>query len=202
MRRVYLVRHAATEWSGTRLCGTTDLPLSPAGRAQADRLAARLVDAGISATAVRSSPARRALETAQPLALALGAHLEVDARLREADFGLAEGCAFDEVERVWPTIARALLAEGGDIDWPAGERASELRDRVAAVARDLEDVGEENLVLVTHGGPIRCLVARLGLDVDAKVGPAEVLVLERGPTWRTGDPWSATVDDAKGAPVR
>ncbi len=197
--RVYLVRHAATEWSGTRFCGTTDLPLSPAGRAQADRLTARLVEAGVGVTSVRSSPARRALQTAQPLALALRAHLEVDARLREVDFGLAEGRAFAEVERAWPAIARALLAGDPDIDWPAGERASEFRDRVTALVRDLEDVREGNLVLVTHGGPIRCLVARLGPDIDAKLGPAEVLVLERGPTWRTGDPWSATFDDAKGA---
>lgn len=41
---VWLVRHASTAWSGQRWCGRTDLPLSQAGREEAERLAGRLAE--------------------------------------------------------------------------------------------------------------------------------------------------------------
>ena len=55
-RRVWLVRHASTDWTGQRWCGTTDLPLNEQGLAEAEQLATRLRRAS---RAVPSSSARR-----------------------------------------------------------------------------------------------------------------------------------------------
>ncbi len=201
MSRLVLVRHAATEWSGRRFCGRTDLPLSDAGRTQVTRLREHLATADLSVVAVRSSPARRALETAQPLACALSAALVLDDRLREVDFGRIEGCAFDEVARAWPAIAASLLAGGAAVDWPEGERAAEVVARCGLVAAELQTF-ERDIVLVTHGGTIRALTMLLGITRIAgiDVGPAQFLVLEREPVWHLVE--TSASDKRKGAQVR
>ena len=202
MTRVVLVRHAATEWSGVRFCGRTDLPLSDVGRTQVLELAQRLAEFRLTVPSVRSSPLGRALETAMPLADALGAGLETDERLREVDFGLAEGRTFDEIKRQWPVIARSLLVGALAIDWPRGERASDLRARMESVARELEARPAGDFVLVTHGGPIRALATLLGLQAEASeaLAPAHVLVLERQPRWHVVD-LVAVSSDGRGVGV-
>lgn len=198
MTHVYLVRHAATAWSGTRLCGRIDLPLSAAGRRQATRLAGRFMDLGLGTARVYSSPARRALETAAPIARALGARVEVDARLREADFGLAEGRTFGELERSWPELARRLLDGDLGIDWPEGERGSDFLARIQDVARELEHLDAADEILVTHGGPLRALAAHLGFGVEVRsaLDPAHLIALEHAATWRVAGSWPPVTHSA------
>lgn len=183
MTRLVLVRHASTDWSGTRFCGRTDPSVNETGRGEIVALVGRLTAMRLSVSTVRSSPSRRAVETAGPLASALGAHLELDDRLREVDFGRIEGCTFDDVARSWPGIARSLLAGLRHIDWPEGELAAELATRCRLVARELETAAGE-AVVVTHGGPIRALVSLLGIRAGrVDVRPSGLMVLERGATW-------------------
>jgi 8-oxo-dGTP diphosphatase len=71
---VYLVRHAH---AGSRSAWKGDderRPLSPKGRGQAEGLAARLKGEPIAR--VLSSPSRRCVETAEPLARAVGVEIE------------------------------------------------------------------------------------------------------------------------------
>jgi broad specificity phosphatase PhoE len=70
---VILVRHA--ELPGAAMANPKDVPISPPGRARAQRLAALLKDAGISAIYVTDF--LRTNQTAQPLAQALGKQLIV-----------------------------------------------------------------------------------------------------------------------------
>lgn len=74
---LYLVRHAekAEGWPTDRDLDALQ-PLSPAGLARAEALAARLQNAGI--TAIYTSRTTRSLETGMPLAKATGAPLVVD----------------------------------------------------------------------------------------------------------------------------
>jgi phosphohistidine phosphatase SixA len=70
--QLLLLRHAHAgdpmKWSGN-----DDLrPLSDRGRRQAERLGRLLAEAGFRPDAIRSSPRLRALETAEPVAAALG----------------------------------------------------------------------------------------------------------------------------------
>jgi probable phosphoglycerate mutase len=105
-----LLRHGQTALSvEKRFSGTGDPPLTEVGRAQAAAAAARLATSG--ATAVVSSPLRRARETAELVAEALGVELAVEPGLRETDFGDWEGCTFAEVRERWPRELDAWLAD-------------------------------------------------------------------------------------------
>jgi broad specificity phosphatase PhoE len=166
-----LVRHAATAWTGTRYCGRGDPPLTRAGRLAATRTATQLAATLDAGTRIVSSPARRALETATAIAVASGiGPVEVDPRWVEADVGVAEGRTFAELEQIAPDLARALADGGSDIDWPDGETAASLAERVTSAWQDLVGAGRD-AVVVSHGGPIR-IARALALGVPAStIGP-------------------------------
>jgi len=79
---IILVRHGATEWSQDgRHTGRTDVPLTAAGRAQAEALRPRVV--GRDYALVLVSPLQRARETCR--LVGLGADADVDDDLHEWD---------------------------------------------------------------------------------------------------------------------
>jgi broad specificity phosphatase PhoE len=168
-----LVRHAPTAWSGRRYCGRSDPPLDERGRAAAVDLASKLAPTLPAGIQIVSSPRRRAIETANAIADAAGlAVVTGDARWREADFGIAEGRTFDEVTAIEPGLAMRIAAGDTAIDWPGGESAAAFEARVRAAWDDLVGSGGA-IVLVSHAGPLRVVMAAVG---DVAVG--EVTLLE------------------------
>ena len=177
MVEIILVRHAATSWSGVRYCGISDPPLSRTGLADARRLAVSLSRDLPADVRVVSSPSRRAVATAT--AIVEAAHLpgvELDARWREADVGIAEGRTFDELSAIAPDVAAALARGDLEIDWPGGETHSSLAARVADAWADLVAVGRP-AVVVTHAGPFmhaRALGEDRPISRDDLVEPAAI----------------------------
>ena len=177
MVEIILVRHAATSWSGVRYCGISDPPLSPTGLADARRLAVSLSRDLPADVRVVSSPSRRAVATAT--AIVEAAHLpgvELDARWREADVGMAEGRTFDELSAIAPDVAAALARGDLEIDWPGGETHSSLAARVADAWADLVAIGRP-AVVVTHAGPFmhaRALGEDRPISRDDLVEPAAI----------------------------
>lgn len=85
---IYLVRHGETEWSlSGRHTGRSDIPLTANGEAAARKLADRL--AGLSFSAVWSSPSERARKTCALAGFGWGAVMKDD--LAEWDYGAYEG---------------------------------------------------------------------------------------------------------------
>ena len=162
-RTIWLVRHAATPWTGVRWTGArSDPPLSDEGRRAADDLAAELAGRLEPGTPVLSSPSRRAVETATPIAVRLAVAVEQDADLREVDVGKLDGRTFDETAAAFPELARQVLAADRDIDWPGGERAEDLRVRAeASWRRAVARAGDGSIVVVSHGGVVGELIASL-----------------------------------------
>ena len=187
MAEIVLVRHAATSWSGVRYCGISDPPLSRTGLADARRLAASLASGLQPDVRVVSSPSRRAVATASAIvdAARLPA-VELDARWREADVGIAEGRTFDELASVAPDVAAALARGDLEIDWPGGEPHASLAARVADAWSDLVAVGRPAIV-VTHAGPFMhaCAIAEgRAISRDDLVEPSafhRMLVANRSP---------------------
>jgi broad specificity phosphatase PhoE len=160
-----------------RYCGISDPPLSPTGLADARRLAVSLSRDLPADVRVVSSPSRRAVATAT--AIVEAAHLpgvELDARWREADVGIAEGRTFDELSAIAPDVAAALARGDLEIDWPGGETHSSLAARVADAWADLVAVGRP-AVVVTHAGPFmhaRALGEDRPISRDDLVEPAAI----------------------------
>jgi probable phosphoglycerate mutase len=180
---IWLVRHAATAWTGRRWCGRADPPLTVDGHAAASALAAELARDVPSGALVVASPTRRARATAVPIALALGSAVDVLELLVEADVGRAEGLTWEELSTREPDVA-AAIANGGPVDWPGGESATQLADRAAAAARELDErAGGRPLVVVSHGAFLHALAGALRAGSPARAGvplePAGVLRLDR-----------------------
>ncbi|MFO1320595.1 MAG: histidine phosphatase family protein [Burkholderiales bacterium] len=150
--RFLIVRHGQTEWNvAGRIQGHRDSPLTPAGRAQARAVAARL--AGEPLVAIYSSDLGRTRDTAAPTAHALGVTVLTDERLRERALGVFEGLTFTEAEERFPVRFARYKQRDPHEDMETGESLLRMRDRVEAVLRDIAGRHAGGTVLVvTHGG--------------------------------------------------
>ncbi|MFF3019950.1 bifunctional RNase H/acid phosphatase [Streptomyces sp. NPDC057939] len=160
-----LLRHGETaltpqkRFSGS---GGTDPELSPAGRRQAEAVAAALASRG-TVQAVVSSPLRRCRETAQAVADRLGLPVTVEEGLRETDFGAWEGLTFAEVRERFPDDLQAWLDSPKAAPTGGGESFATVTRRVSATRdRLLAAHAGRTVLLVTHVTPVKTLV-RLAL---------------------------------------
>ena len=162
----HLLRHGQTEHTPERrFSGSSDLPLSELGRAEAWAAARSLKVRGIDA--IVSSPLRRCRETAAAAAEVLGLPVEVDDELRELDFGEWEGLTRDEAMGSNPLALRRFF-EATDVRAPGGESIAEVSTRVArARQRILREHAGETVLVVSHVTPIKLLLAAgLGVGDD------------------------------------
>jgi glucosyl-3-phosphoglycerate phosphatase len=156
MRRLVLVRHGESLWNAeARIQGQRCAGLSEIGHAQAKATAAFLA-AVYPAAQLASSDLQRTLETARPLAEALGREPVEDRRLRERSFGAWEGRLRAEV--IVEDAARWQRWLDGDdvVGEVGGESALQLADRVTPALRHLLDATPAGgtTIAVTHGGPV------------------------------------------------
>jgi broad specificity phosphatase PhoE len=162
-REVWLVRHGPTEWSESgRHTGTTDIPLTDAGRAAARSLAGRLRHQHFAR--VLTSPLRRARETCE--LAGLGSAAEVIDDLREWAYGDYEGLTTAQIRESRPgwTVWRDGCPDGESAD-DVGRRA----DRVVARLRETDG----DVAVFAHGHLLRVLGARwvgLGAAEGAVLG--------------------------------
>jgi broad specificity phosphatase PhoE len=160
-RRIVLWRHGQTSWNvERRFQGKTDIPLDAEGVAQAER-AARLL-AGLSPTAILSSPLQRAAATAQALAAITGLDVTYDHDLIERDGGEWEGLTNAEIRARYPR-------EHAIWQPPGGETSEQVAKRVGgAIERGIARLAPDGLLVVaSHGAALRLGMAHLlGLPED------------------------------------
>jgi broad specificity phosphatase PhoE len=153
--RLLLARHGESVWNAERrFQGSTDVPLSTRGRAQAEALAGGL--RGYRVRAAYVSPFRRAVETAELALRGTGVPLVVLDELRELSLGTWEGCTVDEIRARQGDPYVAWLRAPHDCPPPGGEplpvvsaRVRAAVERIAAAHSDGDDV-----LIVAHGGVI------------------------------------------------
>jgi probable phosphoglycerate mutase len=151
---VVLARHGQTAWSlSGQHTGLTDLPLTPAGEANARRLAPRLQ--GLQFARVLCSPLQRARQTCALAGYA--ARAESDARLVEWNYGDYEGRTSAEVHASRP--GWQLFRDG----CPGGESPQQAAARADSMIATLRG-GAGHTLLFSSGHFLRMLAARwLGL---------------------------------------
>jgi len=157
MSRISLLRHGATA-AGARYCGTTDVPLSEAGWQQLWQAVA-----GKRWTRIVTSPLQRCAAFAQTLADAQAIPCTLDSRWRELHFGDWEGLSAAELFARTPLAIENFWRDPLSFPAPNSEPLPSLKNRVleawqALIADELASRDEEILV-VTHGGPMRIMLA-------------------------------------------
>lgn len=193
--RLVLARHGQTPANVAKLLDT--LPPGPGltelGQQQAEELAERLAAREDKIVAVHASVARRAQQTAEPVARRLGLPLQLAEGTHEVFVGELEGlggpavAVFDDVYAQW---------HGHDLDVPmpgGGESGRDAITRFLGGARTaLEGVSEGTVVMVSHGAMLRLVAGVLveevtGAEADSLHLPnTGLIVIESDPTTGTG----------------
>jgi probable phosphoglycerate mutase len=151
--RLFLIRHGETAGNASRIVQRPDIPLSPRGVAQAERLARRLAGEGIAR--IVSSDLARAASTAEHLRRATGAPLSFEPLLQERNFGDLRGRPYAELGL--DMFAPDYAPPNGET-WPVFHARV---DRAWARIQELLAAGTGgDVAVVTHGLVCRSLAAR------------------------------------------
>jgi probable phosphoglycerate mutase len=158
---VLLVRHGETTWNvEERVQGWAGSPLSGRGREQARATGAHLADRGVDRLVV--SDLQRTQETARLFEESgLDAPVAYERAWRERDFGEYQGLDRETVARRHPEFdGTGSLTGVGEM--AGGESRERFRERVLDGWDTLrETLADETVAVVTHGGPIRVVVAAI-----------------------------------------
>jgi probable phosphomutase (TIGR03848 family) len=167
MPTLLLIRHGENDYlKKGRLPGRLpDIHLNEHGREQAAELAESLKAAPI--RAIYSSPLERAVETAEPLAQALGLAIQVRPGLLDTDVGEWEGLPLRKLRKL--PLWKQVQELPSQVRFPGGESFLELQGRLVseidAIRRSHKQ--KDLLVVVFHADPIKLVLAHfLGLPLD------------------------------------
>lgn len=163
-RILLLARHGETDWNRSRrLQGHTDIPLNERGREQSRRLAERLE--GTAVAALQASDLARAAETAGILGESLGLVPDLRPAWREIHLGDLEGQNGLVATRAQGELISAAARQEGALG-RGGESFADFHARIVAGYESLcRDHAGETVLLVSHGGTLKTLIAYLiGLD--------------------------------------
>ena len=147
---IYLIRHGKTEANEKHLyCGSTDLPLSEAGKAELQGLCydiknVRFITSGMK----RTNETLRILFGDVPF--------DTDPRFREVDFGIFEMHSYEELKDT--SEYQAWLTGDNESNVPPeGESGAQMKARVLAAFSEIK----EDTCIITHGGVIAAIMAHL-----------------------------------------
>lgn len=195
MTTLLLIRHGENNMVGKRLAGRLpDVHLNENGRQQAEEVARVLCKAPIKA--IYSSPLERAVETAQPLAQALGMEIQMAPGIIELAYGDWTGKTLKQLSRL--KLWKVVQDKPSEMRFPNGESFVEVQQRaVAEIERITAAHDEKEMVACfSHGDIIRLLMAHflaVPLDEFQRLGanPASISVVHVG---KKGRPFVAHVN--------
>ena len=165
MREIWIIRHGQTDLNVSGVFfGTTDISLNEAGQRQAAQLCGRMPE--VTFDLLLSSPLERAMQTAR-IALPDMA-FEPEPALAERALGDWESLSLEEIRQ-----RNAQDWDKWQADWkgfqpPGGETFADFWQRVTGFLDALlARTDWKRAMLVSHAGPIRCLIAHgLQLPMD------------------------------------
>ena len=149
-----LIRHTAVADAEGLCYGALDLALADSAPQDIAAVLAQVE----SLDAVITSPATRCRQLAAALAVRDACPLTVEPALRELDFGLWEGCRWDDIDR-------AQSDPWAEDPWnrapPGGECEASMWHRLQGWLEASPLVAGARVAVVAHGGPLRLLRCHL-----------------------------------------
>lgn len=170
-KRIFLVRHGETKQHKEKMfIGQYDVPLSEAGKKQAEDAAVKIERFKPDAPVVYCSDLARAAETAEIISSRLGiGNCLQSSDLREINLGEWDGRPISEIKERYPV---EYEMRGRDMfTFKLGNKAENFYDlqyrTVKAMREILETESARDIIIVSHSGVIRALENNLkGLSVD------------------------------------
>ena len=164
--------------------------MSEVGIEQARRLPDALARFPI--TRLVSSPQRRAVQTAQPVAAARGLTIDIDERLAEYDRDLAHYIPIEQIAAEYPEELARLA--GGHLPSTVDEEA--FLARINEGIRDIADAGdhEDTVAVFSHGGVINGLLHGILRTEKVLCVNVDYAGITRLLSSRTGDLYVAAVN--------
>jgi probable phosphoglycerate mutase len=171
---ILLCRHGASDGNRERrFQGTLDLPLSEAGRRQAQSLGHALKPLGLAA--LWTSPLSRAQDTAREISAIIGLNSRADARLMERDLGTFQGVTFEQVKHRWPDAWAAWRSYMPLPPEVGAEPGPKVKEKLESALFELAQLYPgKTVAVVIHGGNARCLLKR-------SIGTGSITRLQVGP---------------------
>ena len=177
---IYVIRHGETDNNANGVVQMPDSPLSQRGEAQAELLAERIADAGI--TLVLASDYSRARRTAEHVSQRCGVELRELESLRERHFGEIRGRPYSEVGEL---ILKPDYDPPGGESWAAfHERVKIAWDQVLQVVTGMPG----HIAVITHGLVCYSLASRVFAlpdpgEVPIGFGNTALTIVDAEPPW-------------------
>ncbi len=188
MPTILLIRHGENDFVAKgRLAGRLPgVHLNENGRKQAQSLAEALENAPIKA--IYASPLERTMETAQPIAAALGMKVIPEPGLLEVDFGDWQDKTLKQLRRrkLWRIVQNSPSLTR----FPQGETFADAQLRIVGAIEKLskQHKPKDLIVCVSHSDIIKLALAYyLGMHIDLfqrlSIAPASISTLLIGEGW-------------------
>jgi probable phosphoglycerate mutase len=166
---LYCIRHGETTYNAEgRIQGRLDTHLSPLGKKQTEAVARALRNEPIEV--VYASPLTRAVETARPLAAALGKPLKTDDRLMELNAGVFQTLLPAEMAERYPEATARWQSHDPDFQIPGGESRRQLMQRGGEALDEILRADHDVAAVVAHGGLLTAAFKQL-LGIPAQRSP-------------------------------
>lgn len=146
---LWFVRHGETYWNAeNRICGSTDIALTPRGYRQAEAAATQVSFLRERPDLILYSPLIRASETARVIHEKTGIPMQMEPRLTEQNFGIYESTPRDS--------EKFHLAKMEFLNrYETGESMMQVSHRIYSLLDELRQKQNCRVLLVAHNGIAR-----------------------------------------------
>lgn len=155
MKRLYFIRHGESTFNSNHAWnGSSDMPLTAKGRAQAKQAGMEAKKEGLVFDIIISSPLSRALDTAKIVASELGYpddNIVISDRFVEREFGKLEG------RRDLVAGTKYFIDESAIDPYDGVEKLTDLQKRMDDFLAHLHTLPHDTILLIGHGGSGRAL---------------------------------------------
>jgi len=155
--KVYFVRHGESEYNANQLFQSKDVPLTKKGKKQAEFLSKRFFDVPIDI--IISSPAERAKQTTEIISKKLKKKLVFSDLINERRMP-KESIGKYAYSKEIIKIKKLMRKNANNLSWHYSdeENFTEFKNRIKKFFKYLNSRKEKNILIVSHGGPIRMTI--------------------------------------------